>query len=244
MNDSIIEKFLNTTEKRFYSDSFLFCSMIICLIFSIIYFRRNKLHSLFFAYSTIFLITIVLVQMLVLKVFKIPNQEKDLYILLINNLLIITEFTCYYYLYYPIIKYDQLKKILLFSRFIITTSTVISIVIILILFTSINLRGITHISYLINMFEFVILLLTCLQYFFQVNKEETDLPLKDSPLFWISSGILIYVSASIPFMSAGDLLYPNEKKLYTLFFSVHYYSLGLLFLAISKALTLKKQLTE
>ncbi|HNR18109.1 MAG TPA: hypothetical protein PKG90_15695, partial [Chitinophagaceae bacterium] len=77
-----------------------------------------------------------------------------------------------------------------------------------------------------------------------VNKEETALSLKDSPLFWISSGVLIYASASIPFMSTGDSLYPNEKKLYTLLFAIHYYSLGLLFLAISKALSLKKQLTE
>ncbi len=242
MNDSLIEKFIALTEKRFYADLFLFCSMIICLVFSILNFRKNKLHTLFFAYSTTFLISIVLVQILVLKVFKISKQEIDLYILLINNLLIITEFICYYYLYYPIIKSEQLKKILFFSRFIITTST--AILITLIFFSSFSYKKSLHASYLINMFEFIILLLTCLQYFFQVNKEETALSLKGSPLFWISSGVLIYVSASIPFMSTGDLLYPNEKKLYTLFFAIHYYSLGLLFLAISKALSLKKELTK
>lgn len=242
MNDSLIEKYLTLTEKRFYSDSFLYCCMIICLIFSIIYYKRNKLHTSFLAYTIVFSITMPLAQILNMKVFKISKQEEDLYILLINNLLIITEFTCYYYFYYPILKSDWLKKIFFFSRFIVIIP--ITILIILIFFTSCNYDRILQASYLINMFEFIILLLICLQYFFQVNKEERALSLKDSPLFWISSGVLIYVSASIPFMSTGDILYQIEKKLYTSFFSVHYYSLGLLFLALSKALSLNKQLTE
>lgn len=237
-----MEKYLTLTEKRFYSDSFLLCCMIICLIFSIIYYRRNKLNTIFLAYTTSVFIAIILVEILVLKVFKISKQEKDLYILLINNLVICIEFISYYYLYFPLIKSEQLKKILLFSRFIIIIS--ITIIIILTFFTSFSYNKILHASYLINMFEFIILLLICLQYFFQVNKEETALSLKDSPLFWISSGVLIYVSASIPFMSTGDILYQIEKKLYTSFFSVHYYALGLLFLALSKALSLNKQLTE
>jgi len=242
MNDSLIEKILTLTEKRYYADLFLFCCISTYFIFSIIYFRKNKLQALFLAYSTTILIAITLVQMLVLKVFKISNKEIDLYILLINNLVIFIEFISFYYLYFPIIKSHRLKKILLFSRFIITTSTVIFIF--LLFFTSFSYKKNLHASYLLNMFELIMLLLISLHYFFQVNKEETVLSLKDSPLFWISSGVLIYASASIPFMSTGDSLYPNEKKLYTLLFAIHYYSLGLLFLAISKALSLKKQLTE
>src|SRR5690606_17380633 len=123
MNDSLIEKILTLTEKRYYADLFLFCCISTYFIFSIIYFRKNKLQALFLAYSTTILIAITLVQMLVLKVFKISNKEIDLYILLINNLVIFIEFISFYYLYFPIIKSHRLKKILLFSRFIITTST-------------------------------------------------------------------------------------------------------------------------
>ncbi len=87
----------------------------------------------------------------------------------------------------------------------------------------------------LNIIEFGILLVAIFSYFIQLFTKPPTLILIQSPSFWISSGLFIYILVSLPMLlfSVHSFL---ERDLYYLVFVFHYTALALLLLILSKAL--------
>lgn len=98
-------------------------------------------------------------------------------------------------------------------------------------------------SYLINVVELLFLLAYSLKYFILIFKNQDNNPILD-PYFWISTGILFYCLASIPFFMLAKTLFYYSFSIFSIFFGVHFMTLGFLFLSITRASLCKKQLLK
>ena len=115
-----------------------------------------------------------------------------------------------------------------------------------ILSTSSHFTGarMTTFSYRVNISEFLILLLLCLIYFYELfDQKKQLLPFKKTGSFLIVAGLFFYTLISLPFLLIGDKLVSYSKHLYHAMFSMHYFSIGVLFICLAKAFKCKTSLT-
>lgn len=104
---------------------------------------------------------------------------------------------------------------------------------------------ISEFSFRINVFEFFLLLFLCLIYLYESFTEKIleSRPLKITPSFFIIAGLFFYIMISLPLLLIGDKLFSFSHHLYYLMFSIHYFSISILFLCLAKAFTCKTPLT-
>lgn len=238
MDATLIEEFFKFSKRRFFTDVFLLCCIFIGIIACVRYYKKTKIHSAITIYTIYIFFAIIIAEVLVFRMNEHNSFDFKLKILLLNNVLSAVEYYTFYLFFSGILYSSLYKKLLLYSVFIIVpTSIILSIAI----FLSNDLYHIELISYMLNLIEFILLLLYSLRSFLELNKHGSNISLNNSPSFWINSGLLIYIASSIPLLSSG---YGLNKELYRFLFSLHYFSFGIFFLTISKALTFKKSLTE
>lgn len=104
---------------------------------------------------------------------------------------------------------------------------------------------VTNWSFLINVFEFILLLPLTFYYFYHLLSQEISktISLISYASFWITIGLFFYVIVSLPLLLAGGTLYAKDKWLYHLMYSFHYFAIGILSLCIAKAFSCKTTLT-
>jgi hypothetical protein len=98
-------------------------------------------------------------------------------------------------------------------------------------------------SVIVNIVEFAVFLVGILTYFVELFTRPPTRDLGRSPDFWISSGLFIYILASLPLLLFGEYIWIERRSLYFLLFSLHFLSLSLLLLTISKAFLCQELLT-
>lgn len=110
---------------------------------------------------------------------------------------------------------------------------------------NISVAQLMQTSYLINCIEFFVLLTFCLLYFYTLLTKNIDntVALIQSPSFWIISGLFFYSSVSLPTLLIAEELYPRYRNLYFLMGTIHYLSISILLLCITKAFKCRRPLT-
>jgi hypothetical protein len=91
--------------------------------------------------------------------------------------------------------------------------------------------------------ELFFLAIVCLFYFHFLFEDLKPDPLFSRPSFWITSGLLFYSLIIAPFFIISDRITQQSLSISNALFSVHFFSLGLLYLAIAKAALCKKPIT-
>lgn len=243
MEKSVWETVLLNWASSYYTEVFwLFCT-IVAFATGIKNYRKERTNQLllFYLFSSFLLIDPLF--SITTHLFDMDKSARNIYIEEINILFAFIEISTFFYLFNKI-----------FSRKVVTHLLLIFWTIALCAFVffywSLTVNKITIIrirenSTLAICLEFILLLLFCLLFLYQLlTKEKSTLvPLIQSPSFWIICGLFFYCIVSIPYLVIGSAFVLSNINFYTLMGSVHYISIGILFICIAKAFSCKATLT-
>jgi len=91
--------------------------------------------------------------------------------------------------------------------------------------------------------EGAILLIVCLFYFLELFKKPHNLNLKNEPVFWISTGLLLFFTCTLPFSVLENYMSQNYPEFNIPLYSIFYVFYILLFLMIIRAYLCKPKKT-
>ena len=178
------------------------------------------------------------------KIYPCSLKDPELSILVeetSNVIVTITEYTCFSYFFYHSLHQIKNKKLVIFFSAFFILPVIIFFVRLLSGFPAQSIR---HLSFTISSIEMILLLMPGLLYFIELFYYKPVEHLSQKPSFWIVSALTLYCILVIPFFLIADrFIYPNSAVLIT-GFTIHLISFCLLFLALVKAFSLNKKLTE
>jgi len=240
MQQSAWEIFLNTLEKTFYTQLPVILACFFLLYILIHHLRKEKLSYLFLIYtiSCILLFMGINIQSIF---FPATGKANTVIGETANTFFAIIELFVFIAFFLQIIESRTSKKFL----FLFSGGFVVAIILFFakVLNVSTSRDDIMQASIAVNILEFLTFLIAILSYFIELFTKPPTQNLTKSPAFWISSGLFIYILASLPLLIFSEYIWVESKKSYFLLFSFHYASLTLLFLTIAKAFLCRKPIT-
>lgn len=242
MEKSVWEEIIAIWERNFYIEPLWFFCMLIALFIGLKFYRKEKNRSYFIIYIISGLI-IFPSALIISKSNNISVFESVSVIEMGNTIFSIIEIAVFYNYFNKLLKN---KSVLLVMKFCLLTVIILSIVFFLKLGNSELLKSeINTFSFLINSAEFFFLLLPCLVYFYEsLNLKIISIkPLREIPSFLISTGLFFYILVSLPLLLIGNNLRSYNLTLFNIMFGLHYLSLSVLFIFLSKAFSCKAPLT-
>ena len=218
----------------------ILCSLLTIIIGSRFH-RKDKLSILFIAYSSCCLILFAGLDVFTaLNQYKVSStsRTKTAIYQSANTLFALFELFIFYYYYLKIINSK-------FAHSMMKISFILFFFIVLTFFMKLNDKqfeffDIRQFSALIATIEFFLLLLPVFIYLFELFKNETVTEIKRSPSLWISSGLFIYILVSLPFLIISESI---PRPLNYFMYSLHFVSLSILLLTITKAFLCRKPIT-
>jgi hypothetical protein len=237
MEESGWEILTTRLEKTYYLEFFV----ILCALFSVIVliykWQKSKVYFFLFLYSIagIWLFSSSSIELIVLK-------EYSGFIIYINDLVFaLIEYYTFYLLFSLVIKSKKLKIIMQFF-FLLFILSIIYFIQQLSLPTSSRILLFTITDIIIGSELFAIAIF-CLYYFYTLFKDIKPDPLLSRPSFWIISALLFYCLLAAPFFMISTKIMLNYYFFAQGLYSIHLFSLSLLYLAIAKAALCKKPIT-
>jgi hypothetical protein len=233
-----IYKTISYWERLYFLELILLLCHVFAVFMSFKYYKSTFLNKVFLTGITLYLLGYLVLQVVSINTYGTPSLFKNNLILIINNCVIIIEYTMFSLWLIKIIKNDKIRFLAIFINWILLFSIAI-----IQPYTFFHYsKYIENISFNLNTIEFISLLIICLCYFHETSKSEIKVNLSHSPSFWLNSGLLVYITSSIPFLICGSYLHANNKEVYFILNSIHYISLSMLFLTFAKAFSLNKLL--
>ena len=233
---TILEKILNSWHDGFYSEPFMIIAEAIALIICTIKRRKEKIGRILLLYIGFDFSLLILDEYL--KYFSNYQRNKIIgFIDFTNELISIVELMVYYYYFLQILQ-NHLAKLLI--RILRILFLLISTFFIAQYYTNFLLKS-SIFSYYFAIIEFIFLLSPCLIYYYELFSIDPIYKLFERPSFWITTGIMFYSFASIPFYSTVNFFRSNlELKHMYVFF---YLPFAINFLFLTKGFLCKNKLT-
>lgn len=243
MEKTVWENLLDSIERLHYTGIlWLICSLI-ALIFGIKNYRKEITYQLLLIYCLSSLIMMNVIYNFILYSINLKDDKSIIYSETTNTVFAIVEISAFLYFFKQILSNKFIKKLVNIFWIIFFTSCILFLIKMIDL--DLSKTQIRKNSYIINIFEFLLLLPLCLLYFYQLLTKDQIKPVKliDSPSFWVVSGLFFYCIVSLPFLFIGSKIYFSSPYLFNLMGSIHYTSISLLLLCIAKAFSCKKTIT-
>jgi hypothetical protein len=234
------EKMFAQWQKVYYGDPFMFVCELTAIVLGIIYQRKNRIGQFFILY-TVFDISVLILDEYIANFSNFTRIENSFFIYISNSLVFVFELLVYFFFFQKTIQNSLIKKIMpvLGLIFIALTSIYLLHTII---YRELKM-GFIDMNYL-GVIEFFFLIVPCIFYFAELFTKQSEKKLLQRPSFWIATGIFFYSFISIPFFFINDYLatskYEYRYELVALLFCLPF---GISFLFLSKAFTLKTELT-
>ena len=232
MEHSAWKKLLDGLSHTFYLEVPVTFAALLAIYTILRKFQSKKLSYLFMAYSLACLVLFLGTN--IQRFFHyLSGRSITVFIETVNTFFAISELLIFTIFFTDIIDSKPLKKLL------ISLACIFAIPLTL-FFQKLTNSGsdrldILKASIIINTSEFAILLIAIFLYFIQLFTKPPTLNLTQSPPFWISSGLFIYILVSLPMLLFTEHLWKRSPDLYYFLFSLHYISLTFLLLTINKA---------
>lgn len=235
MISDLLKKVLQDAETTFYVIYFVLFSQIVSIAISLYYLNREKYAKLFFLYSFSAFLLMITNHILVL----LPATQ---YIVESSNMIFsFIEYLVFFLFFRKLLSSELVKKIM--TSFLVLYALLVAGFSTYILYWKPAPHFIMKVSDFIISPELFFLACLCLVYYFELFRKKPLYDLKSSPSFWITTGLFIYCIVIVPFFLISDELLAIQKAFYYEAYTVHYFSFGCLFLAISRAFLFKKALT-
>jgi len=237
------ERIMDDSEALFYTNFlWLFCSLV-TVIFGIKYYRNEKINHYLLIYSVVSLFMMNIALDIINFTYFSKRTPSKIFYESINTLFALIEITCFTFFFRNLLSGKVTKQLIRgFESFFIAICLFFLFSLIKV---DLSILGIKQISYLINIIEFFFLLLLCLLYFYRLLSKEnnTYISFNNSPSIWITCGLFLYCSVSLPFLLIAPTLFIKLKDFYFIMGSIHYIGISILLLCIAKAFSCKAPLT-
>lgn len=206
--------------------------------------RRKELTGKFFiAYCISSLLIMDFTYIFIIRGFNITQPVTTQYLEISNTIYEAYELSVFYYFFYLTIPIKNTKKILLtaFICFIL----ICAVFILYVFFYHDTAKRISKFSFYINCLEFFIIIPFTLLYFYHLIAKEPmqQISLVESPGFWITGGIFIYSTTSLPVLAITNNFFDTGNRyMFFLCGSIHYLSISILFICLAKAFSCRTNL--
>lgn len=229
------------------SSNYTILLVVICQILSITiilkYWRNEKAHKLMLLYTSYGLFLFTMGHF----IFYLINQNNsNVNAVAINEILNIIysviEIACFTHILKTSI---NSKSIRIINRGITSFVTVITPVLLFIVFYDKVANNIKrYITDTFSFFGIAYIGILTLVYFINIFKSSPEIDLKKSPVFWISSFLLLYAIGFPLIILLIEYYRHTNREIFQVLVSLHYLSLSLVYIGIIKAVLCKKTLTS
>lgn len=234
------QKLIADLEQTYYAQVVLLIVELATLITGILYTRKLKTQNLFILYIALDLCFLIINWLFLLL--NVPHKFLLIYTDTTNVIIGYVELLVYY-------KY--FKKVLFGKKihYYINYSLIIYSLVLLYTFAFLlrtDNNNVRYTTFLINTFEFILLLPPCLYYYYQILTfpSNTNLNLSERPSFWIITGIFFFCIISIPYYLLTTYMSKTNNEFKNIaILALYYLPFSINFLFLIKAFRCKKILT-
>jgi hypothetical protein len=236
---SYFEKLIQLLEQKYYGDLIMAFFELLAIISGLLFARKDKIGIAFLVYL-IFDFSVLLAFYSLKILTSISPKELSFYVAFFNVIISFFELLAYYYFFLKVIHNQTIRGLM--------KLLIIVFIIILIVFISTEFSFLTnrysYVSDIIEIIEFLFLLLPCFIYYFELLRNSSVINLYQRPSFWIVTGIFFYSLISIPYYLVNAFFFSNQYKYFgligLLFFEIPF---AINFIFLTKAFLCKKTLT-
>jgi hypothetical protein len=225
-------------QKEYYSEPFYLACQILAIVLGLMYQRKNKVRQFFL----LFILVDFTVLNLLFYLDYFSGIERKVYnksVCMFNSFCYLSEFLAYYYFFLHTLKNDRIKAFLRITGIVFILMVILHWSNVFIF----NIRPAKTMYYL-GAIEYLFFLAPCLVYFYELFTIRSLQNLFQRPLFWITTGIFFISLLSIPYYTISSYLDSYQSQYFnSLNVILFILPLGFTFLFLSKAFSLKTELT-
>lgn len=224
----------------YYLSLFYILTVFVALVFTLIYTKDSRIGRFFIFYLSIDLI-IFIIDTYRSNFSSLTLTQRNFFIYLSNTLISVIELTVYVIYFRTILQSRAIKKIINILKFIF--------LFVLILYTincfpATRFYPIYRFSDLINVSEFIIIIILSLTYYIKLFKDDSKEDLMKRPSFWIVTGIFFLALLSMPYNLISYYLVSKRPWFYEEFIMIIFYiPLSINYIFLTKAFLCRKPLT-
>lgn len=231
------EKLMSLFEKDYYGFPFMMLCEMTAIITCILFARKDK-TTLFFLFYLIVDFSVLILYCYAILSAHVSNVRNLIF--MSNTIISLVELLTYYHFFLNLIRDRMVVKIMKLLR----TLFVSTIIIFAIPESSVLISHNDYSSSILTVIEFLLLLVPCFVYFYELFKIDPIINLSKRPSFWIVTGIFFYTLISIPYYLLIRFVSNNVYEYRHILDLVLYYApFSISFIFLTKAFLCKKTLT-
>lgn len=227
-------------QRGFYIPFLYILSAIAAFFVGIKFHRTDLIGKVLLAYLLSDLILLIIIDYFCFFS-KLPHHQTIKISYTINILICFVELNVYIFFFKNIL---QSKNIINIFKYLQVIFLFASIIYVVNLIDSVSFIPVRKFFHYISMLELSILLIPCFTFFIELFSKYSNELLSNRPSFWITTGIFLYASLSIPFYSVSNLIISLKVKHYYEITAVFFYiPLAFNYILLTKAFLCRKPLT-
>ena len=243
MHSQVFKEIMRYWQSSYYVDGLAILCQCIALVSGIRYYRKRKEGLYFILYTGAWLTGFTIVYYIHYYI-KIAGKNPGASVIFYETCIVlisIVEYTCLSWFQFQVLTVLKNKNVVKLLALLFAIPVTL-------FFVKLAAGGppqtITHLSYTLSSFEMTLLMIPCLLYFYELFTTKAQESLFNKPSFWIISALFLYCIIVIPFFLLADRFISGNRAVYNIGFTLHLSSFSLLFLALVKAFSLNKKLTD
>ena len=235
-----LHKIFEHWENYYFTEPFEIVCLTIALATGIAFVKKDSVSIFFIIYTVIGLASILF--LLFVSLFSdFKPLQKSVYTSISNLIVSYIELAAFMMFFYHVLK---IKKIRHFIRVSFTLCSFLNIIVLLqVVYFNMSYIQFRNYSNSFIALQLIPLLFLCLCYYYQILNSKPSESLLHRPSFWITTSLFFYILLLVPFILAYEELRPNHLFLLRIFFSIHYFVFGTIFIALSNGFICKKPIT-
>jgi len=227
-------------EAYYYTEPFEIICIIIALITGLVFAKRELVSTVFLIYTFSGLASILYI-ICITQISGFESARRINSISMMNLIVSYIEMFTFMLFFYNTIFIKTIKN---FIKLSLIAFTLINLVILFkVLFFEVSVDDLRKSSYVTITFQLFPLLFLCFSYYYQILNFKSKEDLFKRPSFWITTTLFFYILLLTPFILIYEELRNDHKSLTKIFFSIHYFSFGIIFIALTYAFLCKKTIT-
>jgi hypothetical protein len=233
-------KALQGWEEYYYTEPFEIMCLAVALITGVAFAKKHLVRNFFVFYALIGLLSMGY-QIYITHILALAPSRRSIHICLLNLAVSYIELGVFMVFFYNILINKAIKT---FIKLSFVSITLINIFLFYkVLFPEISADNLSRASIILIPLQLLPVLFICFCYYYQILHIKSGDDLFNRPSFWITNSIFFYILLLTPFTLIYDKLKTDYRHLFTIFFSIHYLSFAIIFIALINAFLCKKPIT-
>jgi hypothetical protein len=231
---------LQDWKEYYYTEPFEIICLTIALFTGLFFAKKEPVKIVFLIYIMSGLLSMLYIIYITQTLRALPTRRSS-HISMMTLIVSYIEMSTFMFFFYNTL---LIKAVKIFIKLSFVTFTIVNFVTIFqVLFSEISIDHLRKSSYSIISFQLFPLLFLCFSYYYQILNFKSVEDLFRRPSFWITTSLFFYILLLIPFLLIYEELRSNHKSLIKIFFSIHYFAFGIIFIALTNAFLCKKPIT-